>query len=137
MARLAIDGLSGFGVDEREIARGGVSYSIDTVASFRDEHPDDELFFLIGADSVDELPRWRRIEDLARLVTFLVAGRPGVGEIPAGVGTVAGLRLRIMEGTRVGISSTDIRRRARAGLPLRGFVPDAVARVIAEEDLYR
>ena len=57
-------------VDEREIRRGGVSYAIDTVREIAAENPGAALFFVIGEDSVEGLPRWKDIDALRRLVTF-------------------------------------------------------------------
>ena len=57
-------------VDLREIERGGVSYAIDTVREIAVENPGAELFFVIGEDSVEGLPRWKDIEELKKLVTF-------------------------------------------------------------------
>lgn len=57
-------------VDERELVRGGVSYAIDTVREIAAENPGAELFFIIGEDSVEGLPRWKDIDELKKLVTF-------------------------------------------------------------------
>ena len=57
-------------VDLREVERGGVSYAIDTVRQIAAENPGAELFFVIGEDSVEGLPRWKDIEELKKLVTF-------------------------------------------------------------------
>lgn len=62
-------------VDERELKRGGVSYTIDTVRELACENPGAELFFLIGEDSVEGLPRWKEIDELKKLVTFKVFPR--------------------------------------------------------------
>lgn len=57
-------------VDERELARGGVSYTIDTVREIAAENPGAELYFIIGEDSLEGLPRWKEIDELKSLVTF-------------------------------------------------------------------
>ena len=57
-------------VDLREVERGGVSYAIDTVRQIAAENPGAELFFVIGEDSVEGLPRWKDIDELRKLVTF-------------------------------------------------------------------
>lgn len=64
-------GLEKCEVDDRELRRGGVSYAIDTVREIHAENPDCELFFIIGEDSVEGLPRWKEIEELKRLCTFV------------------------------------------------------------------
>ena len=91
----AFDGLPGFEIDRRELDRGAVSYTVDTMEELHHEAPHDEWFFLIGGDSVPNLPGWRRIERLAELTTFLWVPRPGVHESVAQAtrAAVPGLRL--------------------------------------------
>lgn len=119
-------------VDRRELSRDGLSFTVDTLRELRNERPDDDLFFLIGADSLPDLPKWREIEALAELCTFLVARRPGWE-----VETDGRLPLLPLDGTSIGISSTVVRERARSGLPLTGYVPESVALRIESEGLYR
>ena len=75
--RLALAGDSSAEIDDREIRRGGISFTIDTVRAYAREFPGAELFYLIGADQVGQLPLWREAGDLARLVQFLIIPRPG------------------------------------------------------------
>ena len=70
MVKAAFRDLEKTVVDLREIERGGVSYAIDTVRQIAAENPGAELFFVIGEDSVEGLPRWKEIEELKKLVTF-------------------------------------------------------------------
>src|SRR5687768_17614926 len=77
MLRLALAGQSRFEVDEQEISRGGTSYTIDTARAYRQKFPDAELFYLIGADHVATLPKWRDANDLALLLKFVIIPRPG------------------------------------------------------------
>lgn len=102
LACVAFTGVPKTAVDGRELARGGVSYAIDTVREIAAENPGAELFFIVGEDSVADLPRWKDADGLARLCTFKAYPR-----------TVE--------------SSTEIRRRLAAGEALGGLVPDAVA----------
>lgn len=126
LLRLACAGEPGLVVDDREIRRGGISWTIDTVLEVRAERPSDEICLLVGADSLPDLPGWRRAGDLARLVVFLVAARPGAAPAPAN-GALASFRIETVPTTPVGISSTIVRARVRAGLGLGGFVPVPVA----------
>jgi len=71
MVHAAFDALEKVVVDEREIKRGGVSYAIDTVREISAENPGAELFFVIGEDSVEGLPRWKDYEELKKRVTFV------------------------------------------------------------------
>jgi nicotinate-nucleotide adenylyltransferase len=87
-----------------------VSYSIDTVERYLESAADREVFFVIGADAFADLRSWRRWEDLAKLVTFAVVGRPGaVYDVPDGV------RVRRVDGVNLPVSSSDIRSKLAAG----------------------
>src|SRR6185503_21011193 len=77
MLRLALAGNSHAEVDEQEIKRGGVSYTIDTVRNYTRRFPNAKLFYLIGADHVSQLSKWREANELAKLVEFLIIPRPG------------------------------------------------------------
>jgi len=69
LVRAAFNGMDRVVIDDRELRRGGVSYAIDTVREIRDENPDAELFFVVGEDSVEGLPRWKDADTLWRLCT--------------------------------------------------------------------
>ena len=111
LTRLAFNGMSKVEVDDREIRRGGVSYSIDTVREIAAENPGDEIFFIIGEDSLEGLPRWKDADELAKLCTFKAFPR-----------------------TRE--SSTEVRARLEAGAPIDDLVPSAVAAFIAGRVVY-
>lgn len=132
MVRLVAAADSRFGVDDSEVTRGGLSYTIETVRGLAAAHPDAELFLLMGADTAATLPQWREPEALALLVQVAVAGR-GDGPMPK----PAGFRVHPLPSRRVDISATEIRVRVGAGRSIRGFVPDAVADYIAAHGLYR
>src|SRR5947209_3356163 len=78
MARIAVAGHLSFEVSEIEAKRPGPHYSFQTLEEIHRERPDDELFFLIGADSLADLPTWREPARIARLATIIVVNRPGV-----------------------------------------------------------
>ena len=120
-----------FAVDASEIDRGGLSYTVDTLAAYAERYPDAERYFLVGADVLDSFSRWREPERILALATVAVMNRAGdvapvlrAGMVPVGT-------------RRVDVSSTEIRARVRAGRSIRGFVPDAVADYIAAAGLYR
>lgn len=122
-------------VDAIEVERGGLSFTVDTMRAYRAARPDTELHLLLGEDAAALLPQWREVAALGALVRVVVLTRDGEpGEEPALPAGMHGQRLR---SRRLEISSTEIRSRARAGLPVRGFVTDAVAAYIAEHGLYR
>jgi len=132
MLRLALAGQNHFEVDDQEITRGGTSFTIETVRAYIDRFPGAQLFYLIGADHVSQLPKWRSSDELARLAEFVVIPRPGV----AGLTAQPPFRLRRLEGFPLGVSSSQIRARVRAGLPIEPLVPAAVAEVIRNSKLY-
>lgn len=144
MTELAIEGEDDFDVDDLEIRREGPSYTIATVEQYRDRMTDrDELFWVIGSDSLPELRLWYRIADLLEMCRFVTAVRPGfeepdlstLQELPPG--RVKQLRDDFLETPRIDISSTDIRRRVADRRSIRYLVPPAVMNYIEEHQLYR
>ena len=132
MLRLALAGEKRYEIDLQEISRGGTSFTIDTVHDYRRRFPHAELFYLIGADHLALLPKWRAAEELAALVEFVVVPRPG--ESPASLPPP--FRVRSLKGFPLGLSSSQVRARVQAALSIRGLVPDAVAEAIRNNRLY-
>jgi nicotinate-nucleotide adenylyltransferase len=132
MLRLALAGQERIEIDEREIRRGGVGYTIDTVREISGESPGTSWFWLIGADHVPELPQWRDSVELARLVEFVVIPRPAenIPQLPAP------WRLQVLRGWPLRLSSSEIRERIRTGRGISHLVPAPVAEVIASLRLY-
>ena len=132
MLRLALQGWEWAGVDDRELRRGGFSYTVDTLREIAAEHPGVELSCLIGADHAPILPKWREATALAALAQFVVIPRPGDPEpiLPAP------FRGKVLRGFPLGVSSSQIRDRAKAGMTIRHLVPSAVAEAIAANRLY-
>ena len=147
MTRLAARG-EGFLVSDLELKRLGPSYTIDTVRALRARREGDQLFFLIGADTVGELPTWKGADELVREVDFVPVNRPGFDleqglEVVArefGDDVAAGLRARAITMPPQPISSTEVRRRVLAGGgddgDWRDLLPVAVADYIRAEGLY-
>ena len=131
MVRAAIQGDPRFRADDLELRRTGPSYTVDTLRALRAREPDAELFFLVGADNLAELPRWREPGEIARLATLAVVGRAGETLPPDGPYPAVAVQI-----TRVDVSSTQLRRRVAAGQTLRYLVPEAVRAVIERERLY-
>jgi nicotinate-nucleotide adenylyltransferase len=132
LLRLALAGQTRFEIDEQELERGGVSFTIDTVREQGRRFPQAGLFYLIGADHVAQLPQWREAEELARRLQFVVVPRPG--EAPPAAHPP--FRLRFIEGFPLAVSSSQIRSRVRAGHSIDGLVPPAVAEAIRNYRLY-
>ena len=144
LLRLAIAGHEAFRVSDLELRRGGISYTAETLESIHAERPEAELFLLMGADSLRDLPNWRRPETICRLAWPLVVGRHG--SPPVDFSVLAGIlsperieraRQFAVEMPLVEYSSTEIRRRVAAGKSIRYQTPDAVVALIDEQGLYR
>jgi nicotinate-nucleotide adenylyltransferase len=132
LLRLALAGWTNCQIDEEEVQRGGVSYTIDTVRGYVKRFPDAQLFYLIGADNVAKLNEWRDAAELARLAEFVAIPRPG----GAGTSFPPPFRGRTLRGFPLGVSSSQIRARVRDGLPIEPLVPAAVAEAIRAARLY-
>ncbi len=132
LLRLALAGKTWCEIDEQELQRGGVSYTIETVRNYASRFPGTQLFYLIGADHLPQLPQWRAADELAGLVEFVVIPRPGLPEPPF----PAPFRGRRLAGFPLGVASSQIRARVKAGQPIDHLVPCAVAEAIRHNRLY-
>jgi len=144
LLQLAIGGQEAFAVSTVEIDRGGVSFTVDTLATIREREPSAELFLLMGADTLDELPNWREPRRVLELAMPVVVHRAGAAA--PHFGSIAPLvtpeRLRAIQASQVempaiGISSTEMRRRVAAGRSIRFMTPRAVEMSILRRALYR
>ena len=132
LLRLALAGKTNCEIDEQEIRRGGISYTIETLRNYARRFPKTELFYLIGADNVAKLQEWREANELARLALFVVIPRPG----QAPVNFPPPFRGRMLKGFPFDVSSSQIRARVKAGLPIDHLVPPFVAEAIRAAKLY-
>jgi nicotinate-nucleotide adenylyltransferase len=140
MARIATAGHSSFLVSEIEATRPGPHYSVETLESVGRERPSDELFFLIGADSLNDLPTWREPGRIARMATIVVVNRAGIEEVSAGGLPSFGAQSRPIRSVTIpaiSIASTDLRRRVRERKSIRYLVPRGVEAYIEAQGLYR
>jgi nicotinate-nucleotide adenylyltransferase len=144
MLELAIAGHEAFSVCRYEADRGGVNFTVDTLAQFRQEDPARELFFLVGADMLHDLPHWRNPARVCELAVLVVVRRPGVGPLdfeslgaflPAD--RIEAIRRHQVEMPEIGISSTEIRRRVAAGLSIRYWTPRAVEMYVHTHGLFQ
>ena len=133
LLRLALAGKTWCEIDEQELQRGGVSYTITTLRDYHQRFPGAKLFYLIGGDHVQKLPTWRDAEELARLADFVVVPRPGQTEIPF----PTPFHGRALKGFPLGVSSSQIRARVKVGEPIDHLVPATVAEAIRALGLYQ
>ena len=155
MVSMAIADRAGFEISTVEAERSGKSYSIDTIRIFRERFPDDELFFIIGADSFLEIGTWRHYAEIFQSCNLAVVERPGssvndrIAALPKAVreefsfdcvdGRLRhhlGTTISFITGTPLDISSTAIRRLAAADADLSSSVPPDVAAYISQKRIY-
>ncbi len=134
MVRLAVADDANYVVDDAEINRKGLSFTVDTLEHLSERNPAAQLFLLLGEDVLAGFEQWRnpaRIRELATLAVVRRADASGsrVDPIAPGVLTVST--------RRVDVSSTEVRERRRAGKSIKGLVPESVERFIDVRGLYR
>lgn len=153
LLQAALDGEERLQVDDCELRRPGISYTIDTVRHYREFHPGAQLFYFLGEDNLPELHTWKEIDALGQMVTFVILARllnddesakvPGVascGPFPLGQPGPSLLPGQKSVSPRlsrcVEISSSEIRNRVASGLSIRYMVPDSVMHIIFSRRLY-
>ena len=131
MIKLAIVGNKNFAISDIEIKRGGRSYTIDTIKEFNQKYPGDELYFITGSDLLTYLEEWKDLNEIIKIVKFIVATRPGypLEKIPAYISTV--------DIRAVDISAFEVRERIRENKSFRYLVPDVVFRYIIRKRIYK
>ncbi|NQX65324.1 nicotinate-nucleotide adenylyltransferase [Paenibacillus alba] len=136
MVCLAAEGNPFFRPIDIEITKGGVSYSIHTIELLVQAYPDTEFAYIIGADMVQYLPQWHRIDDIVRHIRFIGLARPGyeldMDQIPAHIRS----RVKLVPMPQVDISSTIIREERQRSGSVRYLVPEAVNRYLEVNRLY-
>ena len=136
MLTLAISGHPAFRVEEMEKDRAGPSYTVETLAQLRAQRPGDELFFILGSDSLRDLPLWYEPRRILELATLLVVERPdspvfSVAELKERL-QVAKVHYQLVEAPLIGVSSRDLRQRIAEGRSVRYMIPRAVEAYIEE-----
>ncbi|MBX2988170.1 MAG: nicotinate (nicotinamide) nucleotide adenylyltransferase [Bdellovibrionaceae bacterium] len=156
MIRLAMSSYGdAFFIDDREIRRGGVSYTIDTLKEFRKDHAAENLFLIIGADNLESFHEWKDYKKILTEANLIVTTRPGF-EIPTSVEEMpeflrdlveeadfnfielkTGRSVQFLTLSDVEVSSSDIRKKLRSGRPVQKELPLSVESYIKEQGLYR
>lgn len=147
MLTLAVGGNSAFAVSTLEVDRGGVSYTVDTLATLREQHADDELCLILGPDALTSLPDWREPARILASARVLAVERSGLDDVAA---IVQAPRLAALLGPEraarivadkvvvpaIGIRASDLRALVKAGRSIRYRTPRAVEQYIATHGLY-
>ena len=146
MCRLAVRNMKGMEVSDLELQRPGPSYTVDTARTLRAAYgPGARIFFLIGSDSLADLPNWREVQELLKLADFAVADRREAPLIEAvwrevraqlGAENEKKLRAGVVPIERVDVSSTQIRMLLRQGEKIPGYLRRDVEQYIRRKGLY-
>lgn len=156
MVRLAVEAEPGWSASDLELRRGGPSFTVDTLHALRAQAPASQFFFITGADAFAEVASWRRYPEVLELAHFVVIARPGTSfdrvrqrlpelasrmidcdaAAPGACRHAAFPSVFLVHATTPDVSSTAIRQRAKAGLPLAGMIPDRVRQYIETQHLY-
>lgn len=132
MAQLAADGHTGIEASRIEERRIGPSYTVELLRDYRTSSEDD-VYFIMGTDSLRELSTWKEPEEILRLATIVAFPRSNV---PPYLGLDAEAAIVVFTEPVVDVSSSDVRRLCRAGKSIESLVPDAVHRYIRAFSLY-
>jgi nicotinate-nucleotide adenylyltransferase len=132
MIQLAIEGYPGLEVSLAEEHTAGLSYTVDLLEFYR-QNSSDEVFLVVGADSVGDLPSWKDPSSIMRLSTLVVFPRTGYAKMIPVDGDAS---IILFEAPVIDVSSTEIRQRVRAGEPVASMLPKAVHEFILDNSLY-
>lgn len=140
MTELAIEGNPGFEMSDIEFKREGPSFTVDTLRELKTIYGEEaSLFFITGADSILDIPKWYKPDEIVRLCTLIAAVRPGYDlkdveqKLPKNYLT----NIEFLETPEIDISSTEIRRRVATGEPIKYLLPLAVENYIFSKGLYK
>jgi len=141
MLRLALADKPDFKISTLEIERAGPSYTVDTMAELREKvSGDDELFFILGQDNLNQLPQWQEPSRLIEMCYLVAVNRPGAPRprLKSLEKSLPGISPRVMllDRPEVDINASAIRERVARGLSVRHLVPEPVNRYIKENGLY-
>lgn len=143
-----------FSIDEQEIKRGGLSYTIDTINEYRSKYKEEELFLIIGADNLEKFNQWKDYKIILKECNLVVTTRPGyefphdLEELPAFLKELtneiefnfiqlkSGRSIQFVTLNDVEISSTELRKKLRTGRPVSKFLPLGVENYIQENQIY-
>jgi nicotinate-nucleotide adenylyltransferase len=129
MLELAVCGNAAFRVETIELHRQGPSFTVDTMKMINEQYPDHQFFFIIGADMIEYLPKWHKIDELIELVQFVGVERPMYS-------SQTDYPVLYVDVPALDVSSSMIRDRVNNGKTVRYLLPDSVIHYIEEKHLY-
>ena len=137
MVQLAICGIPGFVCSDFELHREGNTYTANTLSLLTEKFPQDRFYFIIGADCINDLPTWHKIDELLASCKFIATKRPSY---TLGLSTIQqhfkNFNITLLETPELEISSTDIRQRIKKGYSIQYITTEQVQQYIRKEELY-
>ena len=134
MTEALVDGISGLRADDREIRRGGPTFTVDTLEEILAEQPDTENFLIVGADTANRLETWHRASDVVRLSTIVIVNRDDSTNAASGV--LGDARVGNVTMNAVDVSSSAIRKAVAHGESIDSATSSSVASIIRDRSLY-
>ncbi|BAM47216.1 nicotinate-nucleotide adenylyltransferase [Amphibacillus xylanus] len=129
MLKVALEPVNYFKINTIELERQGKSYTYDTIQALKEQYPTYQFYFIIGADMVEYLPNWYKIDQLIELVQFVGVKRPDY-QLDTSYPVI------ILDTPGLDISSTMIRERLKLNRSVRYLIPERVLSLIKEKGLY-
>lgn len=141
-------------VDDREVNRGGISYTIDTLISYTEDFPEEDIFLIVGLDQFEQFDQWNRYQEILDIANLVVTSRPGgilpktVEDFPPGIESLvsdfsdnyallkSGRSIQFVQLNDIEISATEIRKRLRNGEAVDEYIPLPVRSYIQKHELY-
>lgn len=134
MVQALVDGQAGLGVDDREIRRGGLTYTVETLEELAKEQPDTDVFLIVGQDTANRIGTWHRYEEVLALSTLVIVNRvENNSQLPE---VLSGARVHNVSMPLVDVSSTSIRAKVASGEDIASLTSESVAAVVRRNGLY-
>jgi nicotinate-nucleotide adenylyltransferase len=139
MCRLAFEGMEGVEVSDYEVKKGGISYSYLTCRHFKKLYPDDQLYFLVGADMLKSFPKWKNPQEILSLVTLAACARESESDFFSylkDTERAVGKEVKVVHYVGKRVSSTRIRTLAALGENIAEYTPQKVCQYISDNGIY-
>lgn len=134
MVKALVEGQDGLGVDDREIRRGGLTYTAETLEELQREQPETDVFLIVGQDTANRISTWHRYEQVLALSTLVIVNRAEtIAHLPE---ELSGARVQNVSMPAVDVSSTKVRAKVASGDDLAGLTSESVATIIRRHGLY-
>lgn len=134
MVQAMVEGVDGIGIDDREVRRGGPTYTVETLEELAFEYPGTDVFLIVGQDTADRIHTWHRHEDLLALSTLVIVNREqNAQHVPA---ALADVRVQFVSMPLVDVSSTGVRAAVASGADISGMTSSGVAELVRANGLY-